>query len=249
MDIQVKAKSAWLLYFALSIALIGGVLAYGLVIPLYLLGYFYAPAVRTADRVMRDGIWLLMSVQPWFRGEIDPRLSELSPAARGCLLVSNHRSNLDVFILLSRIQGIRVLAKNSLFFIPFLGLMMRLSKQIPVRRGSTHSFLDAMDTACARIAGGDVVHVFPEMTRCERGFKGTLHFSLAPFRMAKRAEIPVIPIVFEGTDEVWPKSSLGLRFRKPVKVRALPALDPRDFSSSQDLMLEARRRIEQALGA
>ena len=244
MDIQVKAKSVWLLYFMVTIALIGGILAYGVVIPLYLVGYFLPRAADLADRVMRNGIRLLMSVQPWFRGEIDLNLPQ---DGKGCLLVSNHRSHLDAFILLSEIKGIRILAKSSLFFVPFLGLMMRLSKQIPVKRGNVKSFLHAMELVSMRISRGDVVHVFPEMTRCERGFKGTQGFSMAPFRMAMQGGFPVVPIVFQGTDDVWPKSSLSLRFRRPVRVRTLQPLNPKDFSSSDELMSEARHRIQQAL--
>jgi len=241
---QVKAKSVWLLYFTLSIGVIGGILAYGVVIPLYLLGYLWPAATELADQVMCQGIRLLMSIQPWFRGEID---LDLPQNGKGCLLVSNHRSHLDAFILLSRIQGIRILAKDSLFGVPFLGPMMRFSKQIPVQRGNIQSFLEAIDQVEARISQGDVVHVFPEMTRCEQGFEGTQSFSIAPFRAAMKSGFPVVPIVIQGTDEAWPKSAWGLRFRQLVRVRSLKALDPKEFASSDELMREARHQIQQAL--
>jgi 1-acyl-sn-glycerol-3-phosphate acyltransferase len=244
MDIQVKAKSMWLFYFGVTIVVIGGVMAYTVVIPLYLAGYFLPPAAELADRLTRNGIRFLMSVQPWFCGEID---LDLPHGGKGCLLVSNHRSHLDAFILLSRIQGVRILAKSSLFYIPFLGMMMRLTKQIPVERGNVQSFLRAIDLVGVRISQGEVAHVFPEMHRCEGGFEGTQNFSIAPFHMAKVGGFPVIPIVFQGTDDVWPKSSLSLRFRRQVRVRSLQPLNPKDFSSSEELLRETRRRIDQAL--
>ena len=244
MDIQVKAKSVWLLYFVLCIGIVGGILAYGVVIPLYILGYLWPSAANLADRVMCRGIRLLMLIQPWFRGDVE---LDLPQNGKGCLLVSNHRSHLDAFILLSRVEGIRILAKSSLFHIPFLWPMMRLSKQIPVKRGNLQSFFQAIDRVEALVSQGDTVHVFPEMTRCERGFSGTQSFSIAPFRSAMKGGFDVVPIVIEGTDEVWPKSTLGLCFRQPVRVRSLKALDPKKFSSADELMRAAREQIQSAL--
>jgi 1-acyl-sn-glycerol-3-phosphate acyltransferase len=149
--------------------------------------------------------------------------------------------------LLSRVEGIRILAKSSLFRIPFLWPMMRLSKQIPVERGNLQSFFQAIDRVEALVTQGDTVHVFPEMTRCERGFHGTQSFSIAPFRSAMKGGFDVVPIVIEGTDEVWPKSAWGLRFRQPVRVRSLKALDPKEFSSADELMQAARGQIQSAL--
>lgn len=233
-----------LIYFLLSIALVGAVLAYGLVVPLYILGYLLPPAKKLADRVMVKGIQLLMTLQPWLSADIQLNLPQ---GGRGCLLVSNHRSHLDAFILLSRVQGIRILAKSSLFRIPFLGLLMRLSKQIPTKRGDLKSFQTAMDEVRTKLDSGEVVHVFAEMTRCETGFRGLKDFSVAPFKVALEGNFPIIPIVFQGTDEVWPKSALSLQLRRPVRVTALDPLAPREFHSSFDLMSETRHRIEQVL--
>jgi 1-acyl-sn-glycerol-3-phosphate acyltransferase len=253
MDHRIKAKSYgfgdwirgfWLIYFVLSIGVIGATLAFGVVVPLYILGIIWSPATRAGDWVMCRGIRLLMSLQPWLSADIE---LDIPHAGKGCLLVSNHRSHLDAFILLSRVQGIRILAKSSLFMIPFLGILMRLSKQIPTRRGDIRSFLQAMQSVRARAASGDVVHVFPEMTRCSPGYVGTQEFLVAPFHAAMQGGLPVVPIVFEGTDAVWPKSAWKIHYRRPVRVRALTPLDPAQFKSSDELMIEARRRIQEAL--
>jgi 1-acyl-sn-glycerol-3-phosphate acyltransferase len=243
-----KTKSApsglWLSYFVLSIAAIGAALAYGLVVPLYLLGFLWSPANKAADLVMVRGIRLLMAVQPWLEAEIE---LDLPAYGQGCLLVSNHRSHLDAFLLLSRVPGVRILAKSSLFSIPFLGLLMRLSKQIPAKAGDLPSFARAMEQIGARAANGETVHVFAEMTRCAPGFAGTQDFSIAPFHAAMRGGFPIIPIAIQGTDEAWPKNSMGIRFGQNVRVRSLGRLDPAAFCSSSELMAETRRRIHQAL--
>lgn len=243
---QTSFSAFWLLYFLLTIGLIGAVLAYGVCAPLYLLGRVLPVAKTWADRCLCRGISLLMKVQPWLNAEI--HLSELCGCeGRGRLLVSNHRSHLDAFVLLSRVPGIRILAKRSLFSIPFLGLMMRLTEQIPVERGRVEGFFAAMDAVRDRLRKSQTVHIFPEMTRCAPGYSGTLGFSSAPFALALQEGCPVVPIVFRGTDGVWPKGKFGLSFRQPLQVLALPPIDPREFASADALRTEAKHRIDEAL--
>lgn len=239
-------SSLWLLYFLLTIGLIGLFFAYLFATPLFLLGRVFPSLKAVGDRTLGCGIFLLMNVQPWMRADIDlTALQATSGEAR--LLVSNHRSHLDAFLLLSRVPGVRILAKSSLFSIPFLGLMMRLTEQIPVKRGRMDAFFAAMDAVRDRLRERQTVHIFPEMTRCAPGFQGTLNFSSAPFAVALEARVPVIPIVFRDTDQAWPKGTFGLSFRQPIAMRALTAIDSREFSSAADLRNEVQRRIDEAL--
>ena len=173
------AEALWLAYFILSVAVIGFIDAYVCAAPFYLLGYLWPAANKVGDRILRIGVRLLLSAQPWLNAEVE--LDFAAHELKGCLLVSNHRSHLDAFLLLSRIQGLRLLAKRSLFSVPGLGWLMRLSGQIPAKSGDIRSFMDAMNKIRDRISRGETVHVFPELTRCPGGFKGLLAFSRAPF--------------------------------------------------------------------
>lgn len=182
-----------------------------------------------------------MFVEPWLRADTNV------PMHPKGITVSNHRSHLDAFILLSRIPGVRLVCKDSLLRVPFLGLMMRLGRHIPIRGGSTESYFQAMEKVREGIRQGDFVHVFPEMTRCPLGWQGTLKFHLAPFHIAFQERIPVTPIVFRGTDTVWPKGKTAISFRQPVSIRTLEPIDPGLFPSAEALSDEARRRINECL--
>ncbi len=232
----------WMGYFLLTIALIGVPLSVGIYIPLYFLSFLYPAAQKPADGILVWGIGWLMRVQPWL--EFD---SDLAIPQGGVLLASNHRSHLDVFLLLARVRGIHILAKSSLFYIPFLNVMMKVTGQIPIRRGHLDSFWNAMKIAQKRLKAGEVVHVFPEMTRCALGMRGTNAFMTAPFLAAREAGVPILPIVIEGTDRIWPRGWFGLHAGHKVRVRALPAVDPLIFASAEDLSLEVRRLIDKAL--
>lgn len=232
----------WLAYFIASIALLGVFTAFMLGSPLYLLGRIFAPATKLADRILQCAIWTLMKVQPWFDGNV-----EIPSNPGPVLMVSNHRSHLDAFILLSCVPGVRILAKDSLFRIPFLGIMMRLMYQIPVRSGQMESYFEAMEIVKARLSRGDTVHVFPELTRCPLGHSGTLKFSVLPFQTAIQQKAKVLPVVFKNTDLAWSKGSHGISWRAPVTARALQPLDASEYKSAQDLKTEVQRLIDQAL--
>ena len=93
------------------------------------------------------------------------------------------------------------------------------------------------------IRAGDSVHVFPEMTRCPLGWQGTQKFHLAPFHIAFQEKAPVTPIVFRGTDAVWPKGKLAFSFRQPVSIQTLEPLDPCCFGSAEALAATAGREL------
>lgn len=232
----------WMGYFVFTIFAVGAPLSVAFCIPLYLLSFFFPWTQRPADWVLRWGIGLLMRVQPWFVGDCDIQIPK-----GGVLLASNHRSHLDAFILLSRVQGIRILAKSTLFYIPCIGIMMKLTGQIPTQRGEVASFWKAMAMIREKLRDGQTVHVFPEMTRCTPGFSGTNDFMAAPFLAAKEAGRPVVPVVFENTDGAWPRGEFALRPRQNVRVRTLAPLDPAAFATADELCRETRRRINEAL--
>jgi 1-acyl-sn-glycerol-3-phosphate acyltransferase len=184
-----------------------------------------------------------MDVQPWFTGTFEINLPSRS-SSQGLLLISNHRSTLDAFILLSRVEGIRIFTKKSLLLIPGIGFMMRMTRQIPARRGQIDSFFEAMDIVRQRLRNGEIVHIFGEMTRCEEGFPGVQRFSSYPFLLAIQENVSIVPIVFFETDHVWPKGSSALRFRHPIKVKSLATINSGQFSSAEILKEEVRRVIE-----
>jgi 1-acyl-sn-glycerol-3-phosphate acyltransferase len=242
---QVKPRGWLLAYFLFSIVIVGGVVGYLMAAPLWILGFVFPPARALGGWVMTKGVTLLMDVQPWLN--IDDKFALPDRAARNFITISNHRSHLDMFLLLARIPNIRVVAKSTLFKVPLLAPMMRLMRMIPLERGKLESYWEAMNGCLEAAVSGEAVHIFPEMTRCERGAAGTSEFHLAPFRVAKQAELPLVPIVFQGTDEVWPRGAAGLTFRMPVSIKTLEPLDPRDFSSAEELREEARHRIDRCL--
>ena len=216
-------------------------------IPIHLRAFFLPRFRKTCKketrRVISRGCGLILGTQPWipYNAKIEV------PQDRPVLLVANHQSTLDIFMILAKVRQLRILAKAPLFRIPLLGYGMRKSQQIPVIRNDPTSYLKAMEEVRKALAEGDTVLVFPEGTRSDPDHQGTLEFQLAPFSAALKEEALVVPVVIRGSGKVWPKGRFGILPFSPISLRSLPAIDSKDYGESKKLRNEVHTRINQAL--
>lgn len=249
MSLLLKAKSGlWLLYFLLSIAVLGLTLLTCLSLPLLLIGEIITPLKKPGQRLFSKIVHILLQVQPWLKMEEDwENLSKVSTEKKGLLVVSNHRSHLDAFFILANIHGVRILAKQSLFWIPFLGLYMWATKQIPVKGKGPKVFLSALEDVKNGLKDKNTIHIFPEMTRCNAGYQGTLPFALPPFWLALQEGLTILPVAIKGTDQVWPKGKIGLNSGKKIIVKALDPVDSSMYQTAEHLRSDVEERIKQAI--
>lgn len=232
----------WLIYFLLTFCLIAGVFAFCVYVPCWLVGCVWSPARNFSGRLLRDAGHRILGIQPWLKAETQIPL-DLKPG----LTISNHRSHLDGFILISTIPGLRILARDSLFKIPIFGTMMVLTGQIKVKRGNVQDYMRVQEEIRTHLLKGERVHIFPEMTRCPEGLQGTQEFFLSPFHIAMQTRVLIYPIAIRETDRAWPKGKLGLRPGIPVTVKMLPPVDPKEFADAEGLRQAVRSRINEAL--
>ena len=118
--------------------------------PLCPVGYLFRGLWRAGGRVLTVGVTLLLKIQPWFKADIQISVPRPSANRSGFITISNHRSHLDMFILLSKIPNLRAITKKALYAVPFLSLMLRVFRMIPVKRGDLDSYLHAMEVAKRR---------------------------------------------------------------------------------------------------
>lgn len=219
-----------------------------------LISLIFPPFRRVSDRILQKSIEFVMRIQFWMKfdsREFGRAYGDLRRrgGAQGVLLVSNHRSHLDTFLLLAKVSGIRVLAKRELFAVPLLGFVMWTSRQIPVRRKNLGAFVSAMDAISDRLRAGEVVHVFPEMTRAPAEFRGVAGFNAAPFLTAMKVGVPIFPFAIAGTAAAWPKGSFSLKGGTRVALVPLSPIAPDDFvrfAGAKELAEHCRAEIETA---
>ncbi|MEZ4814364.1 MAG: 1-acyl-sn-glycerol-3-phosphate acyltransferase [Bdellovibrionota bacterium] len=188
-------------------------------------------------KLFANGIYAYLCMQKFFKPHYDLKeLRTLEEKNERFLIVSNHRSHLDVFLFIAQIKGLQLLAKKSLFKVPLLNIMMILTRQIPAEKGDWKSLEAATLILQQRIRAGEKVLIFPEFKRCEAGLLGTNAYSLLPFRLAIQEKIKILPLVVYGTDQVWPKGSLKLKTQNVRQnVVALQVIDSQNYQSAKEL--------------
>ena len=125
------------------------------------------------------------------------------------VVVSNHQSMLDVFLLSRLPREMKWMAKDELFRIPWVGWMFTLSGDIRVDRASRLSGGAALAKIQRYLRNGTCVMMFPEGTRSRDG--KMLPFKPGAFKAAIDAQVPVLPVAVTGSADGMPKGSPWIR--------------------------------------
>lgn len=163
------------------------------------------------------------------------------------VVVSNHESNADPFLISLLPWEMKWLAKASLFKVPFVGWGVWLAGDIPVVRGDVDSGRGALERCARWLARGVPVLIFPEGTRSSTA--EMLPFKDGAFRLAIEARADVLPIAVAGTGRALPKHSWRFaRARgrvavgRPLSTRGMTAADIPRLKAAAREQIEALRR-------
>ena len=147
---------------------------------------------------------------------VDPRTTYV--------VVSNHQSLADIPLISHLRLDTKWLAKAELFRVPLVGWMMRMAGDVPVARAQRRQAAQAL-LQCARyLRHGCSVVFFPEGTRSRDG--SLLPFSEAPFQLAVRERVPVLPLAVEGTRALLPPHAWIFGRVGEVRLHILEPLAP-----------------------
>ncbi|WP_337173419.1 lysophospholipid acyltransferase family protein [Paludisphaera sp.] len=169
---------------------------------------------------------------------------ENMPEEGGAILVSNHASYLDVFVLgLGARRPLNYVARSTLF-VPGLGAFIRSVGGFPIQREGMGA--SGMKETLKRLRSGGVVVLFPEGTRSPDGELGELKPGIA--LLVARAGVPVVPAGVAGTYEAWHR---GQRFPRPrpLRIHFGPPILPADLEGMEPRAVTAliRDRIAECV--
>ena len=160
----------------------------------------------------------------------------------GFVLAANHTSNFDPWPLgiplLPRRQ-LRFMAKAELFN-PVLTPFLRAGGAFKVRRGEGD--LEAVRTAVELVKEGEIVVMFPEGTRRQKGLrkKHVARAHTGAARIALGAGAPLVPAAIKGTDRLSRLGPLRVVFGEPLDLSDLEGLDQKTASEQATERLMAR---------
>lgn len=157
--------------------------------------------------------------------------------------VANHLSLLDILVLFRLFADFKWVSKAEIFKVPVIGWNMRLNKYIPLQRGNRDSVVQMMEQCEQALEQGSSLMMFPEGTRSATGELKA--FKTGAFELAIAAQVPIVPIAIEGTNNALPKHGFVLRGRHTITVTVLPPFEP--GTSVESATEQARARIAEVV--
>lgn len=167
------------------------------------------------------------------------------------VIVINHNSMVDIIALYFVRLNFRWVSKQEVFRMPYIGPMLWMHGDIAIKRGrAAESMAKVIRDGKMWLDRGVSVAIFPEGTRSK---DGEIHrFKGGAFALAKEAGVEILPVVMDGTTEVFKPKSIFFNWKHQLTLKVLPpisaekvlATDPSDMAKEvQEMMTEALAEI------
>lgn len=163
------------------------------------------------------------------------------PKDRAVIFAANHQSTMDIPAMFGWLPvQFRIMAKQILFMVPFLGWHLFLGGNIPIDRQNARKAFGSVFKASSRLKNGISLLVFVEGTRSK---DGRVHrFKRGSFTLAKKLGVPIVPIAIQGTFPLMPSGSWTSK-GGDVRIDVLPLVDVTPDSDISRLSEQVRSRI------
>lgn len=208
----------------------------------------FDPGRYAAGRAFRHlavaGTWL----NPYWH--FRTRGVEIRDPRRPYVVVANHESYADIFLMSHLKWEMKWLAKDTIFKIPVMGWMMRMAGDVPINRGSRGSAQQALEACRDRLSKHVSIMVFPEGTRSRDD--NLLPFKDGAFQLAIAAGAPIVPVAIAGTRDAMAKGSFSFRranaictVLEPIDTAGLTTADlPALRDRTRALIADARHKLQ-----
>jgi putative phosphoserine phosphatase / 1-acylglycerol-3-phosphate O-acyltransferase len=175
--------------------------------------------------------------------EIDgaEHLKEAGPA----IYIFNHQSLLDSVVMAHLLRkDIVAFCKKELAANPLMGPLLRQGDTIFVDRDDSNQ-REVLQQALQVLDGGRSLVIAPEGTRSTLG--NIQPFKKGAFFLAKKARVPIVPIVLHNMKDALPKGGLLIR-PATIRVTVLPPVAPADMGTVRQLCHQLETQYCELLG-
>ena len=164
------------------------------------------------------------------------------PAAGTCIVMANHSSFIDLFLLPAILRGryTGVMAEE-MMRVPLLQSVLRRLRVVPIVRDQFESAVASLKVAEDAVRDGYHVVILPEGTRTTTG--RMLPFKSGPFYLALHTRAPIVPVGIAGAFAYKPKDRWTID-PGAVRVRIGSPIPPSDYETLGTAGLKARVRAE-----
>lgn len=161
------------------------------------------------------------------------------------VLISNHQSTWETFVLTYLFTPISAVLKKELTYIPFFGWLLYLGRPIVIDRQRKQSALkDILRQGQALLAQGVSVVIFPEGTRVPIG-EHRSHFPGGAM-LACKTGVPVLPIVHNAGAH-WPAHQVA-KFPGEIVIKVGTPIDttgrsPKELNAELERWINTEKQI------
>jgi 1-acyl-sn-glycerol-3-phosphate acyltransferase len=189
--------------------------------------------------------WHYQSLIPFWKLTLEGR--EKIPWNRPVVLVSNHRSLIDILALYKLRRPFKWTSKSENFRLPFIGMVLSLTNSVRIKRESMRSGMQFLSQAEKEIKKGSSVLLFPEGTRSKTTTMRP--FKEGAFLLAKKTGCGIIPIVHTGSENTFDKGSWVLKGKAPIHIMVMDEIPPETIQGLEvkEIMAMVRELMEQGL--
>ena len=180
---------------------------------------------RTFQRRVTN--WACQFVLQLCRVDIVLKHADLLPKDQKFLLVSNHQSNIDPFVILwaFRKQHITFIMKNQVMKVPVAGTWLYSAGYLPLDRSNNRSAVETINLAAKRISSNqNIIAIFPEGTRSKGPDVAAFH--PGSLKIAQRSKCPIVVCVIDN--------AYKLKYHRPfqrtkVLLEVVKVIEPSEY--------------------
>jgi 1-acyl-sn-glycerol-3-phosphate acyltransferase len=163
------------------------------------------------------------------------------------VFLSNHQGNFDGPVLCHVIpRDWKALVKKEMMHLPILSLVLKQVQFVPIERSNPKRAREGIELGAEMLKKGKSLIAFPEGTRSRDGRLG--EFKKGVFIMAINAQVPVMPVTIQGSNNIQPPGSYKIRagtikviFHNPISTEGM------DFEDRNRLVRLTRDAIASSL--
>jgi 1-acyl-sn-glycerol-3-phosphate acyltransferase len=181
---------------------------------------------------------ILWHMIPIWRTKIEGRENALKGTTY--VIISNHQSILDILLINCLRYKYKWISKIENTKVPFLGWYVRMADYITIDRSNEESKIEMLEKSYRCLKGGNSIMLFPEGTRSadnEIGF-----FKRGAFQLAIQADVPILPVLIDGTGGILPKKGLIFGSGFHIRLRVLDPVYPSAFGTDDPEELAGKFR-------
>ena len=154
----------------------------------------------------------------------------------------------DIISLYFLPLNFRWVSKEEVFRIPYIGPLLIAHGDIPIQRGrASEAMAKVVNDGKMWISRGASIAIFPEGTRSK---DGEIHrFKQGAFALAKEAGVEILPVVMDGTRNIFKPKSYWFNWKHRLTVKVLPPISAERVAVTEpaDMAKEVQEMMTGAL--